>query len=739
MDFTHRRPGFLRHRIQHAGRTAEYLVYSGLLILCTALLSPQAADAAATGKITGTVSDSGTGKGLSFVNVVVRGTIFGTASDADGRFELGNLPPGRYELLFTMIGYERTVRKDVPVRAGETTRLRVELAETAVRVQELVVTASKRAQRINESPSSIAVATSGELERQNQIYLEQLLEQVPGVNFMGSQVNIRGSSGFSYGVGSRVLFLVDGVPVLSGDSGEIKWDLIPADQIDRIEIVKSAGSALYGSSALGGVINVITREPSLRSESNVRLSSGVYDDPPWPEWKWTDRLLYFTDFDVSHSRRIGKARTHFSVGRHQSTGYRQNGEYLKYNAAGKIFFNLTSQSNLTLQGHWEDSDSEIGLMWRNRHQALEVTPAAVGDRAKSNRVMVQGIHQWAVRRNLGLKNRFSWFRNHFNNLLHDNRDWSTSQRFGFESQTNWIPSRSHSMTFGMEHTLDHVTADPLGNHDIFTASGYVQDEIRMIPTIILTLGARYDHTITDSDLRDQRISPKLGCVWHVTEKTAIRLASGRGFRAPSMYERFPNLSAAGIKIIPNLALKPESAWSHEIGIASPLCPFILLDAAVFMNDYWNLIEPVPDATNTVQFTNLTRARIRGLETTLRFSLFGRFLTGQLGYTWLDPQDLETGEILAYRSRHMVRASLTGQYRNIEAGLDYVFNDRLDAVKVYPNDPRVAQKTLNARASVDFGWGSLSLNAGNILNHMHTQVERTIMPIRNYVATIRVKR
>ncbi len=691
-----------------------------------------------SGRITGKVIDIKTGEGLQGVNIMIQGTILGTTSDPDGRFELNNIPVGRYNLQFTMMGYQSVNKENVQVAINETTSLSIELSEKAILAPEVVVTASKRTQKIDDSPASISVITARDLEQKNQIYLDQLLEYAPGVNFMGNQINIRGSSGYSYGVGSRVLFLVDGIPVMAGDTGRIIWDLIPATQIERVEIVKSAGSALYGSTALGGVINVITKEPALKPETNIRLSSGIYDDPAWPEWKWTNDLLYFSDMDVDYSRKIGKIGMFLSAGRHQSTGYRQNAEYLNYNATGKFKISLTPQSNITVLSNWESGENEISLMWRNPFQALEVEEPSIGDKMKSNKFGLNILHQWAVNQRFGLKSRVSYFRNHFKNFMHDNKDYSTAQRLGMEFQGYYILSKSQSLTFGTEETIDHIASDPLGTHDILNLSLYAQDEIHLIPTIMLTLGARLDRTSTDTNLDNREFSPKLGFVWHISEFTALRYSSGKGFRAPSISERFPDVYASGLKIIPNLDLKPETAWSHEIGISTPLSSFLLFDIAVFRNEYWDLIEPVPDLSNTIQFVNLTRARISGVETNIRFSLYKRHIDGLIGYTYLNPKDVELNETLGYRSRHMANGSITGHYRNMELGFDYKYCEKLEVVKVYPDDPRVSQKVLDGRFSIQFGKWNFSVNANNILNHMHTQIERTIMPIRNYTATIKLQ-
>ena len=709
-----------------------------ILIIGSAFLFHAALFAATPlGRLTGSVTDAAADEPLPGANIMIKGTVLGAASDADGSFVLNRIPPGQYDILFTMMGYETYIEKKVSISPDETVTLDIKLSEAAIQTEELVVTASKRAQKVDDTPNSIAVVSSKEIERRNLIYLDQLLEVVPGVNFMGEQVNIRGSSGFSYGVGSRVLFLVDGIPVMTGDTGEINWDFIPVSQIRQIEIVKSAGSALYGSSALGGIINVITKEAALEPETNVRVSFGMYDDPPWKEWQWSEDGLFFHDLDVDHSRKIGAHSIFFSLGKHASDGYQENGEYARYNGSAKGFFKLTPQSNLTISTNFETGKSGIGVMWFNRNKALEVEPLAVGDEVRSNRLSVNAVHQWAVNQSFGLKNRVSYFRSHFEDFMHDNRDHSTAQKFGYEAQGNWIVN-SHSFTFGTEESFDKVAFYPLGNFDILTASAYAQDEFHLLPTLILTAGARYDYTITDGDLEDSEISPKFGLVYHVTDKSSFRIASGKGFRAPSISERFPNIYASGLKVIPNPGLGSERAWSHEIGFGTPLCRQLYLDAAVFRNDYWDLIEPVPDVNNTVQFINLTRARINGVETVLKYGLFDRRVSGQLGYTWLDPRDLDLDEVLGYRSRHMFNGSVAGHYGNVELGLDYQHYAKLEKVKLYPQDPRVDQKVLNVHMTVDLKSVMITGSVNNFFNRMQTQYERTIMPIRNYTTAIKWK-
>ena len=118
-------------------------------------------------------------------------------------------------------------------------------------------------------------------------------------------VSIRGSSGFSFGVGTRTIFLQDGFPLLSADNNDIKFDIIPLLFVDRVEVIKGAGSALYGTSALGGVINVLTSKPSDQGKLRTRIYSGIYDKPNYEQWDWSKKSLIDRGLDLAYSKKFG--------------------------------------------------------------------------------------------------------------------------------------------------------------------------------------------------------------------------------------------------------------------------------------------------------------------------------------------------------------------------------------------------------------------------------------------------
>ncbi len=704
-------------------------------ILFTMWIAGSAIQAQNRGAITGRVVEEQTGEPLLGVNVLLMGTKLGAVTKAEGVFTIPNLPVGTYRLRTSMVGY-RTQQKQVVVEGGKTTELTIRLKQTVIESGEVVVTASKRRQSIEDSPTSVGVLSSRDLAQKNEVYLDQALEHATGVHFIGSQINIRGSSGFNYGAGSRVLLLIDGVPVMPGDSGDIKWDIIPTSQIERVEIVRGAGSALYGSSAMGGVVNVITKNATSKPLTHIRLSGGLYDKPHFKEWQWTDRLRHFNDLDVDHSRRIGKGQFMVSAGQHYSTGYRQNGFYRRYNGAAKWQRPLTANTNLTISSQFEEGKSGTGLMWRSQRYALQVPPEAVGDYVHSGKFGLAAFHQWAIDEHFALKTRLSYFHNFWRDHFHDSRNTSISNKYGLEIQGDYQFSNRSSFTFGVEECWDHVNSMLVGRHDQHMLSTYAQYEQKVLATLSFTAGVRFDFSHDDTTgYDDSELSPKLGMVWHARPWLSLRASSGKGFRVASMSERFPNAVYSGLRLQPNPLLKSETAWSHELGCNLRLLPIVVLDMAGFWCDYWNLIEPVADANNVIRFTNYVRARISGAEANLQMHLGIKGLNLQTGYTYLDPRDLDLDETLPYRPRHILQSTLLYTRGPFEISSDYRYISRIEVVKLYPTDDRVAQKVVNLHLTWRFGGWAISGHVNNLFNHNHTQMERTLMPIRNYTLTI----
>ena len=162
---------------------------------------------------------------------------------------------------------------------GDIKTLDIALVEEAIGLDQVVVTGSKFEQKLGEQTVSLEVIKPTLVENSQTASIEQAVEKVPGVDVIDGQANIRGGSGFSYGAGSRVLLLMDDIPVLTADAGFPNWSFLPIENLEQIEIIKGASSALYGSSALNGIINLRTAYPKSEPYTKISLFSTLYQNP----------------------------------------------------------------------------------------------------------------------------------------------------------------------------------------------------------------------------------------------------------------------------------------------------------------------------------------------------------------------------------------------------------------------------------------------------------------------------
>ena len=162
----------------------------------------------------------------------------------------------------------------------------VELITNKEELETVVLSAGKFEQRMEEISVSLDVFEGDYIENQHNFNVEKNIAQAPGIHIIDGQVNIRGGSGWSYGAGSRVLVLLDGLPVVNSTTGAVQWELIPAENIERIEIIKGASSVLFGSSALNGLINITSKKAETKPRTVLSTYYGVYDEAERASLNW---------------------------------------------------------------------------------------------------------------------------------------------------------------------------------------------------------------------------------------------------------------------------------------------------------------------------------------------------------------------------------------------------------------------------------------------------------------------
>ncbi len=311
------------------------------------------------------VSEDGTT--LPGVNIFLPQLSRGTTTDSDGNFRITGLPEGNHEVEISMVGYQ-PVFMTVRLSRNETHQIEIVLIPGVYYSDEMVVTATRRSQLIGRVSVSMSTVTPEELNFRNVQSLEKAIEYLPGVQVLGNSVNIRGSSGFTYGAGSRVLLLVDGVPLMGPDTGGLDFDGLPFTQTRQIEVLKSPGSALYGGGALGGVINLITKDFSETPENTIRLFSGVYEPVRHTVWRenWAQASDYRFNSGVlfGRSHQVNQRFGYWFSGKiQQDQGYLRNNEVRNIELYAKTGWNLTDQVDFSLYSGLRRNRSQQFLYW----------------------------------------------------------------------------------------------------------------------------------------------------------------------------------------------------------------------------------------------------------------------------------------------------------------------------------------------------------------------------------------
>ncbi len=713
-----------------------------------------------TGALSGKVVDAETGEPLVGANVALRGTVLGRVTHVDGTFRFPSLPVGVYTVAISMVGYETKYVVNVEITQQSEKTLTVALKPIVIQTDPIVVTASRREQSLQEVPVSIATVTAHAIAERNNVTLDEALRYVPGVNILQDQINIRGSSGYSRGVGSRVLILFDGLPYLTGDTGEISWETIPIHQIQRIEVVKGAGSALYGSSALGGVINIITKEAGDQPQLRARFFSALYDQPRYEEWRWSDKPRFNSGALLEYTARTGAAQYVLSLHRSVDESYRQNDAYHRWSFYTKLRYDLTPYQSLTVLGNLLTRTHGNFLWWKNLREATRPADAQLNTNVTTRRGNVNVAFRDFVNPDFFYTAKGMYFGNFWQDDSAGQVNFhSQSDVYQVEVQGNYEASTQHILTFGVSGSYTYVSSNIFSSPLGVGGAAYLQDELSLGERWKFTLGVRYDYQRVSERRSKGLITPKAGVVFNPTNQTKLRAAYGAGFRYPSIGEWYTQFTSATsqLTVLINRNLQVERSKTYEIGLSTSLADVLSAELSLFRNDFDNLIEagvairrfrPNPNDTTEVerpviQFENVTKARIEGLELGLKMEWLKKVFSTEVGYTYTYPKDLTEHTILKFRPRHLVFVSGAVTYDHLRFSSDFRYISRIERIDenlvrlapIIHGDQRVPIYVVDARLSYDLVALGLPVRVGfniqNLLNYHYVELIGNLAPFRSY--------
>ncbi|NTV61229.1 MAG: TonB-dependent receptor, partial [Chlorobiaceae bacterium] len=335
-----------------------------------ALLVPLPSYGADTGTVRGKITDKSDGEGVYGASVVVAGTTIGTATDMNGNFTLQNVPAKSQKITISLVGYT-PANQIVNVSSGQTSTINLSLGQTTIMASEVVVGAALYKQDRLDVPTTTNVVSAETIKREPSPSLDKSLETVPGVNinrssgYSASTVQIRGSNTFQGGgIGTRVAAFYDGIPLSTPETGGIVWTNINMNSANKIEVVKGASTTLYGSGAMGGVVNVFGYLPE-KFEVRAGVSGGFYDAPPS-----SDKSVYrdgytpwFWNTYVGLGDKKGKFSYNLLYTHSEDDGYRKNSQTLLNDVKLKARYDINAKQYLQLSASYSETEAGYVSTW----------------------------------------------------------------------------------------------------------------------------------------------------------------------------------------------------------------------------------------------------------------------------------------------------------------------------------------------------------------------------------------
>lgn len=640
--------------------------------------------------VSGTVKDGSTGETLVGVNVTYAPGK-GTSTDVSGQYRL-ELPAGAARLTFSTMGYTAHV-EGLTLVAGEQRTVHVRLTVANVQLETVVISGGRFEQRVGEVTQSLSVLKPDIVLNKNIVSMDQALDQVPGVVIIDEEPQIRAGSGFSYGAGSRVMVLVDDIPILSGDIGRPNWTFLPLENLEQIEVVKGASSVLYGSAALSGAINVRTAYPREQPRTRATIFSGIYDTPGHAPAKWWDENNPgISGISFFHSQRFG--RLDVVIGGNGVTDQ------------GYIGPELVPQDSLATSdrfavgpgGYDHRARFNANLRWRSKGiEGLAFGVNANAQKGKSTSVFIwndtdRGLYRpfpGTVTRTLGTQYYIDPFATYYaaSGMRHSVRTRYHRQIFDNDNGQSNSNETWHA-EYQVQQKLDlfgetNLTGGLLLRDVVSTAelyrgnsdgsernrarnlAGYLQVDKKLLrEKLALSAGMRFEQFIVNEADAAQPVF-RAGATYHAMRATYVRASYGQGFRYPTIGERYISTSVGSLKIFPNPNLRPEQSWNVEGGVKQGfrVGGFMgYVDAVWFQQDFQDYVEFTfgqwgsftwPTAAQDFygygfKSVNTGRARVTGyeLELTGKGKIGGVEITALLGYTNTNPVSTTPDEVYA---------------------------------------------------------------------------------------------
>lgn len=654
--------------------------FTSLYILCICCVAY-----AQNAEISGTIKDADTKEGIAAASIRY-GKSSGTITDAEGKFRL-SLPAGEYEITFSSIGFKKE-REKITIAAGEKKRLDILLTPAAFKMAEVVTVSQYKKNAATETVST-AVIGKDQIKNTQSNDLGEAINKTSGVLVQDGQISIRGGSSFAYGVGSRTTLLVDGLDLSSQDLGQTQNTLVPLENVKQIEVIKGASSVIYGSSALNGVVNVLTDWPTEeKPKTEIEANAGVYDQPKDKRMKWWDSSPpFFGSINVTHQRREKDLQILTGGAINYSNSYLQNDNFWRLRGFIKTRYIHPKIAGLTFGANASFQIERADQFFISQDlDSLSLVPKTSSS-SEYNKITVDPHLNYSNLKghNYRLQIRYiNIFRNGNGvdiDAVSHGLTVNNQYQYRFKEKLLIVTA---GLPFSMGYSQSNLYVNS-GNHFNFNLAAYLQAEVNY-KILSLQAGMRYEIVGLDTNYTfglpiESRKQPgqyskvgapifRAGLNIQASPSTNIRTSWGQGFRVPTIGEKYiAQPFVTGINIVPNDTLKTESAWNFELGIQQGIKIKewkLGIDLAFFWQEYKNYVEYVVSRWPN-QYSDGTPIFVDSLE----FPKGSGFVLGP------KPLNVEQARIAGYEISIGTDGKLGPVGLRINAGYTYTYPTRKD--------------------------------------------------------------
>lgn len=592
-----------------------------ILLLCVLAHTLSSAQTTMKGKITSE------GQSLSGENIVLKNTKYATISDSMGVYSIKNISSGNYEVLISYTGF-KSQKKNISVTDTTEITLDFDLKDSHV-LDEVVITGTLKAVSRLESPVPVEVYKPAFFKKNPTANIFEALQNVNGVRpQLNCNVCNTGDIHINGLEGPYTLVLIDGMPIVSGLSTVYGLSGIPNSLLERIEIVKGPASSLYGSEAVGGLINIITKNP----ENAPFFSTDVFRNN-WGE----------TNVDLGLKTNVGKTASlltginYFNYSNpidNNKDNFTDVTLQERISVFQKWNFNRKSNKLFSMAGRFFYEDRWGGEMqWEKKYRGGN---EVYGESIYTKRWELLGAYELPVAE----KMLFSFsYTDHDQNSVYGDIPYLAKQRIGFGQLTLDKKINHHDILLGTAlryQFYDDNTTATIHEDINWIPSFFVQNEIQLTEKHKLLLGARYDYNSNHGSI----FTPRLAYKWKINDSNILRFNAGTGFRIVNLFTEEHAALTGSRDVIVLEELKPERSYNANLNhlkkFYSKNGNFIGLETTAWYTRFSNSIVPDYDTNpNQIIYKNLDGYAVtKGISTNVDM-VFNTGLKVILGATYMN--------------------------------------------------------------------------------------------------------